>query len=48
MSYNKQVLLWVISQCGPLSCTPQKRPSSPLQFRQGENIPGHSTESRAY
>ena len=27
---------------------PSKKPSSPLQFGQKENIPGHSTERRAY
>ena len=36
----------IISQCGPASSTLQKRPS--LQFGQEENIPGQSTESRAY
>ena len=30
------------------SCTLQKRTSPPLQFGQEENIPGHSTEKRAY
>ena len=30
--YNNQVLLGAISQCGPPSCTSQKRPSSLLQF----------------
>ena len=40
--------LRVISQCGPHSSTLQKMPSSRLQFGQEENIPGHSTERRAY
>ena len=30
------------------SCSLIKRPSSPLQFGQEENIPGHSFERRAY
>ena len=46
--YDNQELLCVISQCASPSCTLQERPSSPLQFRQEENIPGHSTERRAY
>ena len=29
-------------------CTLQKRPSSPLQFNQEEDIPVHSIEKRAY
>ena len=45
---DNQVLLGVVSQCGPSSWTLQERPSSPLQFGQEENIPGHSIESRAY
>ena len=40
--------LGVISQCGPPSCTLQKRPFPPLHFGQEENIQGHSTERRAY
>ena len=36
--------LGVISQCGPPSCTLQKRPFLPLHFGQEENIQGHSTE----
>ena len=47
ISYDKQVLLGVISQRDPPFGTLQKRPSSPLQFGQEENIPGHSIESRA-
>ena len=47
-SYDNQVLLGVISQCGLPFWTLQERPSSPLQFGQEENIPGHSTERRAY
>ena len=47
--YDNQVLLGVISQCAPLPSPPlQKRPSSPLQFGHEENIPGYSTERRAY
>ena len=42
------MLLGVISQFGRSSWTFQERPSSPLQFGQEENIPGHSIESRAY
>ena len=38
----------IISQCGHPSCALQKRPSSSFQFGQEENIPGHSTERRAY
>ena len=33
---------------GPPSCTPQKKPSSPIQFRQEENMPGNSIERRTY
>ena len=36
------------SQCGPTSCTHQKRRSPPFQFGQEKNIPGHSIENRAY
>ena len=43
-----KVLLGEISQYAPPSCTLQKRPFSPLQFGQEENIPGHSTEGRTY
>ena len=42
------MLLGVIKQCGPPSSTFQKRRSSPLQFGQEDNIPGHSMERRAY
>ena len=45
--YDNQVLLGVISQCGPPSYTLQEK-LSPLQFGQEENIPGHSIERRAY
>ena len=38
----------VLSQYGPPSCTLQKRPFSPLQFGQEENIPEQPTERRAY
>ena len=48
ISYDSQVLLRVTSQCGHPSCTLRKRSSSPLQFDQEKNIPGHSIESRAY
>ena len=48
ISYGNQVLLGVISQCNPPSCTLQNMPSSPLRFGQEEKIPGHSTERRAY
>ena len=48
ISYDNQVLLRVFSHCDPPSCTLQERPSSPLQFGQEENIPGHSIERRAY
>ena len=48
MSYDNQVLLVVISKRASLSCTLQKRPSSPLQFGKEENIPGHSIKRRAY
>ena len=34
--YNNQVLLGVVSQCSPPSCTLQERLSSPLQFGQKE------------
>ena len=40
--------LGVISQYGAPSCTLQKRPSSPLQFGQEENITGQSIERKAY
>ena len=42
ISYDNQMLLGVISQSGPPSCTLQKRLSYPLQFGRVENIPGHS------
>ena len=48
ISYDNQVLLGVISKCGPPIWTLQERPSSPLQFGQEENMPGHLVESRAY
>ena len=44
--YDNQVLLEVISECSAPSWTLQKRPSSPLQFGQEENIPEHSNERR--
>ena len=47
MSYGNQVLLGVISRCGPLPCTLQKRPSCSLQFGQEGNMPGHPIERRA-
>ena len=47
-SYNNQVLLGVISQCGLPFWILQERPSFPLQFGQEENISKHSIESRAY
>ena len=47
ISCDNQVLLGVISQRRLLSCTLQIRSSSPLQFGQEENIPGHSTERKA-
>ena len=37
ISYDNQVLFGIISQCVPLSCTLQKRASSPLHFGQEEN-----------
>ena len=46
--YDNQVLLKVISQCGPSSCTLQKRPSYPLHFDQEGNIPGHSIDGQGY
>ena len=45
---TKYILLGVISECGTPSCTPQKKPSSPFQFGQEEDIPGHSVERRTY
>ena len=48
ISYNNQVRLGVISQCGHHSCTLQNRPSSPFQFGQEDNIPGHLSERGAY
>ena len=47
-SYDNQVLLGVVSQCDPPSCTLQERPSSPLQFVQEENTPRYSIKSRTY
>ena len=44
-------LLWQPSALGVISqcfCTLQKRPSSPIQFGEEENIPGHLIERRAY
>ena len=43
--YDNQVLLEVISECSAPSWTLQKRPSSPLQFGQEENILGHSLKA---
>ena len=37
----------VIPQFDPPYCTLQKRSSSPIQFGQEENLPGHSIERRA-
>ena len=48
ISYDNQVLLVVIAQCGPVSWTDQRRAFSPLQFGQEENIPGNSIERKAY
>ena len=48
ISYDKHAFLGLTSQCDLPSCTHQKMPSSPLQFGQEENIPGHSIERRAY
>ena len=48
ISYDNQVFLGVISQYGPPSCNLQKRPSSPLQFGEKENMPKHLIESVAY
>ena len=45
---DNQVLLGVISQCGPPCFSLQKMPSSPFQFGQEDIISGHSIESRAY
>ena len=45
-SYDKQVLLGVISEWSPTSCTLQKRPSFPLYFGQEEERPGHSNGRR--
>ena len=47
-SYDNQVLLGVISQCGPPFRTLQEKPTFPLQFGQEENLPEHSIESRTY
>ena len=47
-------LLWQPStpggnfKCSPPSCTLQKRPYSPLQFGQKQNMPEQSIERRAY
>ena len=48
ISYNNQVLLGVISQCGPLLVPSKKRSSCPLHSGQEETISGHSFERRAY
>ena len=48
ISYYNQVLLGLFSRWVAFSCFLIKRPSSPLQFGQEENIPGHSFERRAY
>ena len=48
ISFNNQVLFGLISRCSSRSCTLQKRSSSPLQFGQEENIPGHSIGRGAY
>ena len=47
ISHDKQILLGVISQGGPHPCTFQKKPSSPFQFGQDENMHVHSIEMRA-
>ena len=47
LSFMITSALGVISECGPPSCTLQKRASS-LQFGEEGNIPGDSTERRAY
>ena len=46
--YDNQVLLVVISQCGPTSCTFQTGLPLPLQFGQEKNISGHSFKRGAY
>ena len=48
VSYDNQVLLRVISQCGHSSCTLQEKRSYLLQFGWEENIPGYSNERRGY
>ena len=48
ISYDNQVLLGVISQCGAPSCTLQKRHFFPLQFGQEENISRYSIERKVY
>ena len=48
ISHDNQVLLGIISQFGPPSCTLQKRSFFPLQFGQEENISGNSIARGAY
>ena len=48
ISYNNQMLLDVLSRRSLPSRTLQERPSSPLQFGQEQNIPGHLFERGAY
>ena len=48
MSYINQVLLGIISQCGPPFCTLPKKTFFTLQSGQEENISGNSIERRVY
>ena len=48
ISYDIQVLLGIISQCGPLYAPFQEMYFFALQFGQEENISGNSIERRVY
>ena len=48
VSYDNQVLLGMISQCGPLPAASKKDLSFLFSLAQGEDISGHSVEKRVY
>ena len=48
MSYDSQVLLGIILQCGPTVSTLQKKRFFPLQYGQEEKISRHAIERRVY
>ena len=48
ISYNNQALLVEITRSPTFLHPPKRMPSFPLQFVEGENIPGHSFERKTY